>query len=215
MGQLDPDQIRSTDPGPVLTLSFGKRRRIAMVRSVGSVARQSWFLPVVLVVISAVGSWKLACITPFVAFAVAAGYALSARAALLTVMAIWLVNQVIGFAVLGYPWTVDTILWGFAIGAAALLATVLAGAAMRLGLRNNLTAIGGAFALAFAAYEGGLFLVTFGLGGADAFTPAIVGRVALLNFEWTIGLVGPYAILQYSGTVVTQRRRGFSAPFSI
>src|SRR5690349_4478158 len=95
-GQLDPDQIRSTDPGPVLTLSFGKRRRIAMVRSVGSVARQSWFLPVILVVISVVGSWKLACITPFVAFAVAAGYALSARAALLTVMAIWLVNQVIG-----------------------------------------------------------------------------------------------------------------------
>ena len=34
--------------------------------------------------------------------------------------------------VLGYPWTVDTILWGFVIGAAALLAAVFASAAMRL-----------------------------------------------------------------------------------
>jgi hypothetical protein len=49
-----------------------------MVRSVGLVARQSWFLPVVLVGISAVSSWEFACITPFVAFAVAAGNALSA-----------------------------------------------------------------------------------------------------------------------------------------
>ena len=78
-----------------------------MVRSVGLVTRQSWFLPVVLVAISAVSSWEV-CITPFVGFGVAAGYALSKRSAVLTVMAIWLANQAIGFAVLGYPRTVDT-----------------------------------------------------------------------------------------------------------
>lgn len=49
-----------------------------MVRSAGVVTHQSWFFPVVLVVISAVSSWEFACITPFVAFAVATGYALSA-----------------------------------------------------------------------------------------------------------------------------------------
>jgi hypothetical protein len=186
-----------------------------MVRSIGLVARQSWFLPVVLVGTSAVSSWEFACITPFIAFAVAAGYALSARGAMLTVTAIWLVNQAIGFAVLGYPWTVDTILWGFAIGAAALLAAVLARVTLRLGLRNNVTAIGAAFVLAFGAYEGGLFLVTFALGEEDAFTPAIVGHVALLNFGWTVGLVGTYEILRYSGAVPTERRRVSSAPFPV
>lgn len=186
-----------------------------MVRSVGLVIHQSWFLPVVLIAISAVSSWEFACITPFVAFAVAAGYALSARDALLTVMVIWLVNQAIGFTVLGYPWTVNTILWGFAIGAAALPAAILASAAIRLGLCNNLAAIGAAFVLAFGAYEGGLFLLTFWLGGADAFTPAIVGRVALLNLGWTVGLVGTYQILRYSGAVTAQRRRGSSAPFPV
>ena len=48
--------------------------------------------------------------------------------------------------------------------------------------------------VAFAAYEGGLFLMTFTLGGQDAFTPAIVGHVALLNLGWTVGLVGTYEI---------------------
>jgi hypothetical protein len=186
-----------------------------MVRSIGLVARQSWFLPVVLVGISAVSSWEFACITPFVAFAVAAGYALSAPAAVLTVAAIWLANQAIGFAVLGYPWTVDTILWGFAIGAAALLAAVLASATLRFGFRNNVTAIGATFVLAFGAYEGGLFLVTFALGGQDAFTPAIVGHVALLNLGWTVGLVGTYEILRYSGAIRAERHRVSSAPFPV
>ena len=186
-----------------------------MVRSIGLVTRQSWFLPVVLVGISAVSSWEFACITPFVAFAVAAGYVLSAWAAVLTVMTIWLVNQAIGFGVLGYPWTVNTILRGFAIGAAALLAAVLACATLRLGFRNNVTAIGAAFVSAFGAYEGGLFVVTFALGGQDAFTPAIVGHVALLNLGWTVGLIGTYEILRYRGAIPEERRRASSAPLLV
>ena len=186
-----------------------------MIRSVGLVARQTWFVPVMLVVISAVSSWEFACITPFVAFAVAAGYALSVRAALLTMTVIWLVNQAIGFTALGYPWTIDTILWGFAIGAAALLAALLACTTLRSGLRYDVTAIGAAFVLALGAYEGGLFLVTFALGGQDAFTPAIVGHVALLNLGWTVGLVGTYEILRYSGAITAQRRRVSSAPFPV
>lgn len=104
---------------------------------VGSVTRQTWFLHVVLVTISAVGSWEFACIMPCVALAVAAEYTFAGRAALLAVAAIWLVNQVTGFAVLGYRWTVDTISRGFAIGAAAFLAAGLAGAAVRLAIRND------------------------------------------------------------------------------
>lgn len=186
-----------------------------MVCSVGRITRQPWFLPVVLVMISAVSSWQFACITPFVAFAVVAAYALSPGAALLTVMAIWLANQTIGFTVLGYPWTVDTILWGLAIDAAALLATAVACLTLQLWVRNNIAAMGVAFVLASAAYEGGLFLVSFALGGAGAFTPAIIGHVGLLNLGWTAGLVGTYQILRYSGAVTARDRRGSAAPASV
>jgi len=176
-----------------------------MVRSFGSVANQSWFLPIVLVAISAISSWEFACITPFVAFAVAAAFALSAPAALFTVAGVWLANQAIGFGVLGYPWTADTILWGFAIGAAALLAAGLACATLRLLIQNRVVAFGASFVVALGAYQGGLFLMTFALGGRDAFTSAIVGHVALLNLGWTVALVGTYEILRYSGAMPAGR----------
>jgi hypothetical protein len=186
-----------------------------MIRPLRPRLRQSWFLPALLVSISAVGSWEFACITPFVAFAVVAPYALSMRTALLTVAAIWLINQAIGFWVLGYPWTVDTILWGIAIGAAALGAAGFAAAMLQLGIRNKIAAVGAAFVSAFAIYQGGLCLASFTLGGPEDFTPAIVGHVALLNLGWTVGLVGTYEILRSSGALTAVRRRGSSAPFPV
>ena len=184
-----------------------------MVRSFRPLLRQSWFLPALLVAISAVGSWEFACITPFVAFAVAAPYALSRRAALLTVTAVWLVNQTIGFGALGYPWTVDTMLWGIAIGGSALLATHVAASMLQLRIRSRIAGVGAAFVPAFAMYQGGLCLASFALGSSAGFTPEIVGHVALLNLGWTVALVGSYEVLRYSGALAAVRRRGSSAPF--
>jgi hypothetical protein len=172
-----------------------------MVRYFGSVADQPWFLPVLLVAVASISSWEFACITPFVAFAVAASYALSTRSALFTVTGVWLANQAVGFAVLGYPRTADTMLWGLAIGAAALMATGLACLTLRSGVQNKIAAVGGSFVVALGAYQGGLFLAILALGGRDAFTPAIVGHVALLSFGWTVALVGSYEILRYTGAM--------------
>ncbi len=72
----------------------------------------------------AFASFAFACATPFAAFAVVTAAMLRLRLALLVVTAAWLVNQAIGFGRLGYPIDTKTILWGFAIGMAALAATV-------------------------------------------------------------------------------------------
>ena len=69
--------------------------------------------------------------------------------------------------------------------------------------------------LAFVAYEGGLFPVPFGLGGANTFTPAIISHIGLLNLGWTVGLVGTYEILRYSGAITAERRRVSSIPFPV
>jgi hypothetical protein len=149
------------------------------------------------IAISAIGSWIFACVTPFVAFAVAAACALPTRPAVLTVTAIWLVNQLIGFSILGYAWDANTLFWGIAIGAAAVAAAALACTIVRLVVRNHLVAIGAAFGAALAAYEGGLFLAALVLGGIGAFTPAIVAHVAVLNLGWTVALVGASEILRH------------------
>jgi hypothetical protein len=63
-------------------------------------------------------SFAFACATPFAAFAAFAGAILPLSAALPVVVAARIVNQAIGFGVLGYPVELNTFVWGFAIGAA-------------------------------------------------------------------------------------------------
>jgi hypothetical protein len=82
---------------------------------------------------------------------------------------------------------------------------------LRLGIQNTIVAIGAAFIVALGAYQGGLFLVTFALGGQDAFTPAIVGHVSLLSLGWTVALVGTYEVLRYTGAMSGSRPPARSA----
>ena len=162
--------------------------------------------PALLIAVSAVSTLGFACVTPFAAFTVAAALVLPIRSALFSVAGVWLANQAIGFAFLGYPWAVDTMLWGVAIGASALMTTVLAASVLRIGAAWNLAvALAMALIAAFIAYETGLFLVTFALGGRDAFTPAIIGQFALLNLVWAVGLVGTHIIFRHSGSMARLR----------
>ena len=72
----------------------------------------------------ALASLAFACATPFAAFAVVAAAMLPLRSALVVMAGAWLVNQAIGFGLLGYPGDTNTVLWGIVIGAAALIATM-------------------------------------------------------------------------------------------
>lgn len=138
----------------------------------------------------ALASFAFACATPFAAFAVLAAAMLPLRPALLMVAAAWLVNQAIGFGILHYPIDVNTILWGFVIGMAALAGTAVAFLVLRtLRGTGTLVALGCALIGAYAAYELVLFAATPFLGGAGSFTSAIVGRLGVLSVLWLIGLV--------------------------
>lgn len=157
-----------------------------------------------LTVSCALASFVLACATPFAAFAVVAAAALPLRPALLVVTGAWLVNQTIGFGVLHYPIDASTIAWGFAIGAAALAATAASIAVLRV-LPQVHTPLALALALgcAYGTYEITLFAATPFLGGAGAFTPAIVGRLGLLSVAWLIGLV---AVCEIARLIKPSRR---------
>jgi hypothetical protein len=137
----------------------------------------------------ALASFSLACATPFAAFAVVAAATLPLRPALLVVAGAWLVNQSIGFGALHYPIDASTIAWGFVIGAAALTATAASVLVLRaLPPSRTPLVLGLSLVCAYGAYEFALLAATPFLGGAGAFTMAIVARLGLLNIAWLIGL---------------------------
>ena len=145
----------------------------------------------------ALASFALACATPFAAFAVVAAAMLPLRPALLVVTGAWLVNQSIGFGALHYPVDPRTMAWGLVIGAAALAAAAASVAALRaLPANRTPLMLGLALVCAYAAYELVLFAATPFLGGAGAFTTAIVARLGLLNVVWLVGLVAACEIVR-------------------
>jgi hypothetical protein len=129
----------------------------------------------------ALASFAFACATPFAAFAVIAASMLPIGPALLVAAAAWLVNQAIGFGVLGYPVDTNTLLWGLAIGIGALTATAVSALVLRLLARlETAVALGLTLIGAYGAYELVPFSATPILGGTGAFTVAIIGRLGVL-----------------------------------
>lgn len=154
-------------------------------------SHQLWLA--LLVAASAAFSFVFACATPFAAFAAAAALTLSRRDALRLTVAVWLANQVLGYAVLKYPWTANSFAWGAVLGAAALLTTVAArGVALRLAGRGYAVRALATLLAAFMVYEGVLFAVAVAwLGGTESFTLLIVGRIFSVN---VVAFIGLYAL---------------------
>jgi hypothetical protein len=149
----------------------------------------------------ALASFALACATPFAAFAVIAAAMLPLRPALLVVAGAWLVNQGIGFGALHYPIKTNTMVWGLAIGVAALAATAISAAVLRSFSQSRsplafALVLAIALACAYGAYELALFAATPFLGGTSSFTAAIIGRIGFLSIVWLIGLVAVCEIVR-------------------
>ena len=157
-------------------------------------AHQAWLAFLALAV--GVLSFVFACATPFAAFGVLAAMTLSRTDAIRITIALWMANQVIGYGILGYPVTVNSVSWGLAIGGAAVSSTIVARLIFsRLqtarGLTRAVVALGGTFVM----YEIALFTVAVaGLGGAGSFAGPIVGRILVINAAAFVGLHALYRI---------------------
>jgi hypothetical protein len=151
--------------------------------------------PAAIVAASALGSLAFACVAPFAGLAAVAAVSLPPRRALATTAAVWVANQAIGFGLLHYPWTLDTVLWGVFMGVAALVATVAARLAWRaLSARGVLAALAGALAASFVAQQASLFTVALVMGGIEDYTPAILGQIALIDTAWFVALVAAHEV---------------------
>lgn len=121
-----------------------------------------------------------ACVVPFATFGATAAMSLQRRDALLLTVALWLVNQIIGFTVLHYPWDGMTLTWGAILGGVAILSTIAA--QMTIRQQGIMVTAVSSFAAAFIVYEGTLYLISATvMGGTEDFAAAIVVRILVIN----------------------------------
>ena len=145
----------------------------------------------ILVAASVAFSLGFACAVPFAAFGATVALTLERREGIWLTVALWLVNQVVGFTVLGYPWTAETFVWGAVLGLVAVAATLAAQATTHwLRERDRAIVVLAAFAVAFVVYEGALFAVSASLlGGTENYAPQIVVRILEINAAAFVGLL--------------------------
>ncbi|MBV9521335.1 MAG: hypothetical protein JO010_00995 [Alphaproteobacteria bacterium] len=166
--------------------------------------RQLWLA--LLVASSIAFSLGFACAVPFAAFGTVLALTMPRRDALLLIVAVWFANQLVGYGILDYPRTAESVTWGAALGIVAVLAMLVARAARRR-FRGLVTAPLAAFLASFAAYEAMLFIVAAALlGGVEDFAPMIIGRIFAIN---AVALLGLLALNRF-GTIA-----GLAAPLRL
>lgn len=156
--------------------------------------------PASLAAATVLGSWALACVFPFAAFAALAALTMRPKAGLALVASAWAANQFVGFFILSFPWDAQAVGHGIAILASALVAY---GAALLTGGKlesNGLVRSGVALVSAFIVFQ--LLLrayAQFG-GGAENFSFEIIRDVAVNDALWFAGLMAlRFALTRFTG----------------
>lgn len=145
---------------------------------------------------SVLGSWALACATPFAALAALAATRMSRRDGIALMAVAWFASQAVGFGIHHYSHSPKTLMWGGAIGTAAivsLLAARLAGTKAR----GSVAQLALAYLGAVVGYKGMLVLWSLALGGLSiALSPVYFAQSFVRDGAILLGL-----LLLYRGLV--------------
>lgn len=151
-----------------------------------------------------------ACATPFPALAALAAAYMRRRDGVLLALAAWVVSQSVGFCVLGYPMDASTLLWGAAIGAAAIAGAFAAHAAAERAQSLPARLIAGYLA-AFVSFKLVILAISIARGDiGSAFSLDVLLRQLVRNGAILIGLLALYHLLIATG-VPSPRRRASAA----
>lgn len=136
-------------------------------------------------------SGVFACAVPFAALAALAAFDTERNDGLLLIGAVWLANQIYGFAFLGYPHEAQAYAWGVTMGIGAIAAYYAARAVVSaLAPKGALLAVAAALPVAFAVYEAAIFVGTLVLTrGEGAFNTNVVAYVAVVEAVAFLGLL--------------------------
>ena len=162
-----------------------------------------WLWILLLTAASVFVTLGMACATPFAALATLAALHMSRRDGLTLIGIAWLADQAVGYGLLGYPRTANSLAWGVVLGVGAFAALLAAQAlADRVRAGGAVLAGAAAFGGAFVAYQAVLVAATPVLAsGAEAFSLPIVGWVLRVNLLSLAGLLVLYRLAVWIGLV--------------
>ncbi len=141
------------------------------------------------------GSFALACVFPFAAFAALAALTLKPRQGIALIAAVWAVNQAVGFFLLSFPWDAQAVGHGISILLTTLAAFGIARVtADKMGSNPLLRSIT-ALVSAFISYQILLRAYAQFGGGAENFSAEIITAVAINDAMWFAGLMALYFVL--------------------
>ena len=161
------------------------------LKSPASISSPGEFIWLILLLLSSlVFTLGFSCATPLAAFGAIAAVAFSRRDALILCGAVWFVNQVVGYTILRYPWSVNSVSWGLVLGGVTIIGSLSSGWIYRHSKTPYLLRLVVTFITAFAVFEVALFAVAlFALGGLQDFTVDIVIRIFAINGGAFVGLL--------------------------
>jgi hypothetical protein len=121
----------------------------------------------------------------------------------LLIGAVWLANQVYGFAVLGYPMEAQAYYWGLAIGLGAVASYYAARAVVSaVTSMGALLAVAAALPAAFLAYEAVLYAASLVLShGEGAFNTDVVAYVSLVEVVAFLALLITHRLAVTAGLI--------------
>ena len=144
----------------------------------------------------------MACGTPFAALATLAALYMSRRDGLALIGIAWLADQAVGYGLLGYPRSANSVAWGVILGVGAFVALLAAQAlADRLRARGAVLTGAVAFAGAFVAYQAVLVAATRCWRAVGGFSLPIVAWVLRVNLLSLAGLLILYRLAVWIGLV--------------
>jgi hypothetical protein len=157
----------------------------------------------ILIAASLIFSFAFTCAIPLAAMATFAALKLKPREAVLSIGAVWLINQLAGFGCLNYPRTPECFAWGIGMGIAAYAALMVAMRAARHfqaadGAAATLTALAGAF-ITFKAF---IFGLSFALPSGTFSWPIFV-KILIINAATLPALL----ILNYLSLIIRRTTR--------
>ncbi len=150
-----------------------------------------WAWPPTFALTTVGGSVVAGCMMPFVAIATIAAGTLDLRRGLITIVACWMANQIIGFGLMGYPVDAPTIGSGFALCVSMLIVFALTRRFGRPGIAG--WAVTGV--MGFVAYEISLYAMAHLFGGTDMFTAEIIMLIGTNELVWFAGLLIAHSVL--------------------